>query len=85
MFTLLKILFALAIVVPLVIVAALFGGVLLAIVVGIAGAIIGIAFFLVKVGLFLVLPIVAIVWLASRLFGHRRYSHRSGIDADEWV
>jgi len=85
MFTLLKILFVLAIVVPLVLVAALLGGVMLAVVVGIAGAIIGIAFFLVKVGLFLVLPVVAIVWLCSRLFGHRRYSHRSGIDANEWA
>ncbi len=77
MFTLLKVLFVLAIVVPLVLLAALVGGVMVAVVFGIAGAIIGIAFFLVKVALFLVLPVLAIVWLGSKLFGHRGYSHQS--------
>jgi hypothetical protein len=85
MFTLLKVLFALAIVVPLVLVAALLGGVMLAVVIGIAGAIIGIAFFLLKVALFLVLPVVAVIWLCSRLFGHRSYGHPSEIDVNEWA
>ncbi|HET7549924.1 MAG TPA: hypothetical protein VFK04_01460 [Gemmatimonadaceae bacterium] len=85
MFTLLKVLFALAIVVPLVLLAALMGGVMLAVVLGIAGAIIGIAFFLVKVALFFVLPVLAVIWLFSRLFGHRSYSHRSEYDINEWA
>lgn len=85
MFTLLKVLFALAIVVPLVLLAALLGGVMLAVIIGIAGAIIGIAFFLVKVALFLVLPVLAIIWLCSKLFGHRGYTHQSEIDVNEWA
>jgi membrane protein implicated in regulation of membrane protease activity len=85
MFTLLKVLFVLAIVVPLALLALLLGGVMVAVVFGIAGAIIGIAFFLVKVALFLVLPVLAIVWLVSKLFGHRSYSHQSEIDVNEWA
>ena len=85
MFTLLKVLFALAIVVPIVLLGALVGGVMLAVVLGIAGAIIGIAFFLVKLALFFVLPVLAVIWLASKLFGHRGYSHQSEIDVNEWA
>ncbi len=85
MFTLLKVLFAFAIVVPLVLLGALVGGVMLAVVLGIAGAIIGIAFFLVKLALFFVLPVLAVIWLASKLFGHRGYSHQSEIDVNEWA
>lgn len=85
MLTLLKVLFVLAIVVPLALLALLLGGVMVAVVFGIAGAIIGIAFFLVKVALFLVLPVLAIVWLVSKLFGHRSYSHQSEIDVNEWA
>lgn len=85
MFTLLKVLFAFAIVVPLVLLGALVGGVMLAVVLGIAGAIIGIAFFLVKLALFFVLPVLAVIWLASKLFGHRSYSHQSEIDVNEWA
>jgi hypothetical protein len=85
MFTLLKVLFVLAIVVPLALLALLLGGVMVAVVFGIAGAIIGIAFFLVKVALFLVLPVLAIVWFCSRLFGHRGYTHQSDIDVNEWA
>ncbi len=85
MFTLLKVLFAFAIVVPLVLLGALVGGVILAVVLGIAGAIIGIAFFLVKLALFFVLPVLAVIWLASKLFGHRGYSHQSEIDVNEWA
>lgn len=85
MFTFLKVLFALAIVVPLVLLAALLGGVMLAVALGIAGAIIGIAFFLVKVGLFIVLPVLALIWLFSKLVGHRSYRHESGFDVNEWA
>lgn len=85
MFTLLKVLFALAIIVPVVLLAALLGGVMLAVVIGIAGAIIGIAFFLVKVALFFVLPVLAVIWLFSKLFGHRSYSDRSEYDINEWA
>ncbi|HET7623386.1 MAG TPA: hypothetical protein VFK39_15885 [Gemmatimonadaceae bacterium] len=85
MFTLLKVLFALAIVVPLVLIGALLGGVMLAVVVGIAGAIIGIAFFLVKVALFFVLPVLAVIWLAGKLFGHRSHGRQSEYDLNEWA
>ncbi|HEU6451818.1 MAG TPA: hypothetical protein VFT57_10385 [Gemmatimonadaceae bacterium] len=85
MLTLLKVLFVLAIVVPLALLALLLGGVMVAVVFGIAGAIIGIAFFLVKLALFLVLPVLAIVWLFSRLFGDRDYSRQSDIDVNEWA
>jgi hypothetical protein len=80
MFTLLKVLFALAVIVPVVLLAALLGGVMLAVVIGIAGAIIGISFFLVKVALFFVLPVLAVIWLFSKLFGHR-----SEYDINEWA
>ncbi len=85
MFTLLKVLFALAIIVPLVLVAALLGGVVLAVVIGIAGAIIGIAFFLVKVALFFVLPVLAVIWLGSKLFGHRSSERAGNLDVNEWA
>ncbi len=85
MFTLLKVLFALAVIVPVVLLAALLGGVMLAVVVGIAGAIIGIAFFLVKMALFFVLPVLAVIWLFSKLFGHRSCAHRSEYDVNEWA
>jgi hypothetical protein len=85
MFTLLKVLFALAVIVPVVLLAALLGGVMLAVVIGIAGAIIGIAFFLVKVALFFVLPVLAVIWLFSKLFGHRSCAHRSEYDVNEWA
>jgi hypothetical protein len=85
MFTLLKVLFAHAIVLPLMFVAALLGGVMLAVVLGIAGAIIGIAFFLVKVGLFIVLPVLAAVWLFSKLFGRDHYRHYRESDINEWA
>lgn len=85
MFTLLKILFVLAIVVPAALLALLVGGVMAAVVFGIAGAIIGIAFFLIKATLFLVLPVLALVWLFSRLFGHRGHYRERDLDASEWV
>jgi hypothetical protein len=85
MFTLLKVLFALAVIVPVVLLAALLGGVMLAVVIGIAGAIIGIAFFLVKVALFFVLPVLAVIWLFSKLFGRRSCAHRSEYDVNEWA
>jgi len=85
MFTLLKILFAIAVIVPLVLIAALLGGVMLAVVVGIAGAIIGIAFFLLKAALFLVLPLLLVIWLFSRLFGHRGCGHPRDLDVNEWA
>jgi hypothetical protein len=85
MFTLLKVLFALAIVLPLMFVAALLGGVMLAVVLGIAGAIIGIAFFLVKVALFVALPVFAAVWLFSRLFGREHSHHYRESDINEWA
>lgn len=87
MFTLLKVLFAIAIIVPVVLLAALLGGVMLAVVVGIAGAIIGISFFLLKAALFLVLPVLAMIWLFSKLFGHGHCRRHSGADFDvnEWA
>lgn len=85
MFTFLKVLFALAIVVPLVLLAALLGGVMLAVVLGIAGAIIGIAFFVVKVALFVALPVLALIWLFSKLFGDGSCGHRSEYDVNEWA
>lgn len=85
MFTLLKVLFALAVIVPLLLLAALLGGVMLAVVIGIAGAIIGIAFFLVKVALFFVLPVLAVIWLVSKLIGHRSCGHASNLDVNEWA
>lgn len=86
MFTLLKVLFAIAIIVPVVLLAALLGGVMLAVVVGIAGAIIGISFFLLKAALFLVLPVLAMIWLFSKLFG-QGHSHRNhgDVDLNEWA
>lgn len=85
MFTFLKVLFALAIVVPLVLLAALLGGVMLAVMLGIAGAIIGIAFFVVKVALFVALPVLAVIWLFSKLFGHGSCGHGSEYDVNEWA
>jgi hypothetical protein len=85
MFTLLKVLFALAIIVPLVLLAALLCGVMLAVVFGIAGAIIGIAFFLLKAALFVVLPVVVLLWLFAKLFGGD-HSHRyRESDVNEWA
>lgn len=83
MFSLLKVLFALAIIVPAVLLIALLGGVMLAVVVGIAGAVIGIAFLLLKVALFVVLPVLLVIWVFSRIFGHG-HCHRHS-DAGEWV
>jgi hypothetical protein len=85
MFTLLKVLFALAIIVPIVLLAALLGGVMLAVVVGVAGAIIGITFFLLKAAFFVVLPVLAVIWLFSKLFGHGRCHHYRESDVNEWV
>lgn len=81
MYTLLKVLFALAIIVPAVLLIALLGGVMLAVVVGIAGAVIGIAFFLLKAALFVVLPVLLVIWLFSRISGHG-HCHR---DSHDWV
>lgn len=81
MFTLLKVLFALAIIVPVVLLVALLGGVMLAVVVGVAGAVIGIAFFLLKAALFVVLPVLFVIWLFSRIFGHGHCNR----DSQEWV
>lgn len=79
MFTLLKAFFALAIIAPLVLLTALLGGVMLAVTLGIAGAIIGIAFFLIKAALFVALPVLALMWLFSKLFGCGHCHHRHGM------
>lgn len=81
MLTLLKILFTLAIIVPAVLLVALLGGVLLAVVLGIAGAVIGLAFFLLKAALFVVLPVLFAIWVFNRIFGHG-HCHR---ESHEWV
>lgn len=81
MFTLLKAFVAVAIIVPVALLVALLGGVMLAVVVGIAGAVVGIALFLLKAALFVVLPVLFVIWLFSRVFGHghcRRDSHEWG-------
>ncbi|HEY9514209.1 MAG TPA: hypothetical protein VIQ74_00915 [Gemmatimonadaceae bacterium] len=81
MYTLLKILFTLAIVVPVALVLALLGGVLLAVIVGVTGAVVGVGLLFLKAVLFVALPVLLAVWLFTRVFGH---CHRDR-DSREWV